>query len=65
VRAKTDQLAQGALRVSDMVPFAAVIRVAGAIDAETSIVGCELLDVDDALLDDLGAVRLGRFGRLF
>jgi hypothetical protein len=65
VRAKTDQLAQCALRVSDMASFAAVIRVAGAIDAETSIVGRELLDVDHALLDDLGAVGLGRFGLFF
>jgi hypothetical protein len=39
-----------------MTSFAAVVRITGTIDSETGIVPGEMLDVDHALLDDLGAV---------
>src|ERR1700704_6443734 len=62
MRTGADQLGHGAPRLADLSAFPGVVGVAGVIDAETGIVGCKTLNIDHALLDDLGA--LGRGNRL-
>src|SRR5258705_12398949 len=58
--AQADQLCHGAPRLADLSAFPGVVGVAGVIDAETGIVSCKALNVDHALLDDLGASGVWR-----